>query len=125
MNDIISDYSQVALLLHSVRVVHSGPYTDALERKGIPAFCPRSRAFFEIPVIRDLVACYAVLFGWYGDQRGEIAGVVKQLGTYVDEAIIELSENCAPPHPLAEALRQWTDELAALQEGESARPASR
>lgn len=119
VNDIISDYSQVALLLHSVRVEHSGPYTDALKRKGIPAFCPRARAFFDIRVIRDLVACYAVLFGWYGDQRGEIAGIVKQLATYVDEAIIELSKNCAPPHPLSEALRQWTDELATLQEGET------
>jgi ATP-dependent DNA helicase UvrD/PcrA len=41
--DVIQDYSQVALLLHSVRLDHSGPFIDALEKKGIPAFCPRAR----------------------------------------------------------------------------------
>ena len=41
---VITDYSQVALLLHSVRLEHSGPFLDALEAKGIPAFCPRARA---------------------------------------------------------------------------------
>ncbi|MEO8682043.1 MAG: ATP-dependent helicase, partial [Vicinamibacterales bacterium] len=46
-NAIIADYSQVALLLHSVREDHSGPYIDALQARGIPAFCPRARAYFE------------------------------------------------------------------------------
>ena len=67
--DVIADYNQVALLLHSVREEHSGPYLDALKAKGIPAFCPRARGFFEIPEIRYLVACYSVLFGWHGEGR--------------------------------------------------------
>ena len=46
-NGVISDYSQVALLLHSVREDHSGRYLAALEAKGIPAFCPRARAYFD------------------------------------------------------------------------------
>ena len=91
-NEVITDYSQVALLLHSVREDHSGPYLDALKTKGIPAFCPRARVFFNIPEIRDLVACYAVLFGWYGDERGEVAGAVKKLADYVDEAIVHLGK---------------------------------
>ena len=62
-NGVIADYDQVALLLHSVREDHSGPYLAALDAKGIPAFCPRSRSFFEMTEIRYLVACYAVLFG--------------------------------------------------------------
>ena len=41
---VIADYSQVALLLHSVRLDH-GRYLAALENRGIPAFCPRVRAF--------------------------------------------------------------------------------
>ena len=61
--------------------------------------------FFEIPEIRNLVACYAVLLGWYGEQRGEIAGVVKQLAEYVDKAIVDLSEKFrALLNPLAELL---------------------
>ena len=118
-NEVITDYSQVALLLHSVREQHSGPYLEALKRRGIPAFCPRARVFFNIPEIRDLVACYAVLFGWYGDRRGELAGVVRTLAEYVDEAIIHLGKRFASPHPLAGGLQRWADEIAALREGET------
>ncbi len=118
-NEVIKDYSQVALLLHSVRLGQSGPYTQALESKGIPAFCPRARVFFDIPEIRDLVACFAVLFGWYGDRRGELAGALRNLAKYVDEAIVELSKRFASPHPLAGELQRWTDEIAALQDGET------
>lgn len=118
-NEVITDYNQVALLLHSVRENYSGPYLDALKAKGIPAFCPRARTFFNIPEIRDLVACYAVLFDWCGDARGEVAGAVETLAAYVDEAILDLGKRFGSPHPLAEALQQWTDEIAALQEGET------
>jgi len=51
-NEVIEDYGQVALLLHSVREDHSGPYLATLEARGIPAFCPRARAYFEIPEVR-------------------------------------------------------------------------
>ena len=114
---VIADYNQVALLLHSVREDHSGPYLAALDAEGIPTFCPRSRSFFEITEIRYLVACYAVLFGWHGRGRGEVGGVVAALANYVDDALIRLARNFASPHPLAGALRRWTDEIAALQEG--------
>ena len=79
-NGVIADYNQVALLLHSVREDHSGPYLAALDAKGIPAFCPRSRAFFETTEIRYLVACYAILFGWYGSGRGQLGGAVAAPG---------------------------------------------
>jgi len=46
-SEVIADYSQVALLLHSVRQEYSGPYLTALQAKGIPAFCPRARAYFD------------------------------------------------------------------------------
>ena len=73
-NGVIEDYSQVALLLHSVRIDHSGPYLDALERAGIPYFCPRARAYFENEEVRAMVACLAVILGWYGDGRGTVQG---------------------------------------------------
>ncbi|MDI7261999.1 MAG: ATP-dependent helicase, partial [Thermodesulfobacteriota bacterium] len=70
----IEDYSQVALFLHSVRMEHSGHYLQALENKGIPAFCPRARSYFDNEEIRYMVACFAVLLGYYGEQRGEVKG---------------------------------------------------
>jgi len=89
-NGVIADYSQVALLLHSVREDHSGPYLAALEAKGVPAFCPRARAYFEISEVRDFVACFAVIFGWHGEGRGQVAGAVAELAAYVDDAIVQL-----------------------------------
>ncbi len=117
-NKVIEDYGQVALLLHSVREEHSGPYLTALEAKSIPVFCPRSRAYFEISEVRDLVACFAVLFGWHGNGRGQVAGSVAELAAYVDDAIVQLGRRFGVPHPLAGALQRWTAEIAALQEGE-------
>ena len=119
----IADYSQVALLLHSVREDHSGPYLGALATKGIPAFCPRARAFFEMPEIRQLVACYAVLFGWYGNGRGETRGAVENLARYVDNALIDLGRRFGAPHPLAETqvlgyFRQNQDEMRRIVETE-------
>ena len=116
---VIADYSQVALLLHSVREEHSGSYLAALEARGIPTFCPRARAYFENDEIRLMVACFAVLFGWHGDGRGQVAGAVAELGRYVDEGIVELAKAYAAPHPLALALQAWVREIAALSERES------
>jgi DNA helicase-2/ATP-dependent DNA helicase PcrA len=119
INGVIADYSQVALLLHSVREEHSGPYLAALEAKSIPAFCPRARAYFDVPEVRDLVACFAVIFGWHGDGRGQVAGAVAELGAYVDDAIVRLGRRFGAPHPLAELLQRWTADIADLKEGEA------
>jgi DNA helicase II / ATP-dependent DNA helicase PcrA len=119
-NQVIADYSQVALLLHSVRVEHSGPYLAALEAKGIPAFCPRARSYFDNDEVRLMVACLAVIFGYYGDGRGEVHGAaVAALANYVDAAIVELGRCYSGAHPLAEALRGFVADIAAFQEGES------
>jgi DNA helicase-2/ATP-dependent DNA helicase PcrA len=108
---VIEDYSQVAILLHSVRQEHSGHYLKALEKKGIPAYCPRARAFFDNPEIRDLVACLALVFGWHGEGRGEVGGVVEKLANYVDEGIKHLAKRFGWHHLLAQTLREWRDEL--------------
>lgn len=116
---VIADYGQVALLLHSVREEHSGPYMAALNAKGIAAFCPRARAYFEILEVRDLVACFAVLFGWHGNGRGQVGGALAELATYVDDAIVQLARRFGAPNSLAESLQRWTGEIAALQDGEA------
>lgn len=118
-NAVIEDYSQVALLLHSVRKDHSGPFLEALQSRGIPGFCPRARAYFENEEIRDMVACVAVVFGWHGNGRGQVAGAIAELAAYVDQAIVELARRFSAPHPLTDALRGWTEEIAALKQGEA------
>lgn len=116
---IIEDYSQVALLLHSVREDHSGPYLAALAARGVPAFCPRARAYFENDEIRLMVACFAVVFGWHGRGRGDVAGAVAELAQFVDQGIVELGRGYSTPHPLALWLQTKVGEIAALREKES------
>ncbi|MCJ7596130.1 MAG: ATP-dependent helicase, partial [Desulfobacterales bacterium] len=105
-SSVIEDYSQVALLLHSVRMEHSGPYLEALREEGIPAFCPRARGYFDNDEVRLMVGCFAVIFGYYGEGRGEISGgPLEALAAYVDSCIVDLGRNYGSPHPLAEALK--------------------
>lgn len=118
-NDVISDYSQVALLLHSVRQEHSGPYLQALEDRGIQAFCPRARAFFDNDEVRDMVACLAIIFGWHSSGRGSVSGATASLAGYVDQAIVSLAQRSKASDPLPTALRVWTGDIAGLKEGQS------
>jgi ATP-dependent DNA helicase UvrD/PcrA len=114
-NQVIEDYSQVALLLHSVRSDHSGTYLDALDRAGIPYFCPRARAYFDNEEVGAAVACLAVILGWYGDGRGTVQGrSLNDLAQYVDAAIAAVSRRYHDPHQLAKKLQDLVAEVAAL-----------
>jgi DNA helicase-2/ATP-dependent DNA helicase PcrA len=118
--NVISDYSQVALLLHSVRSDHSGPYLDALDAKGIPAFCPRARAYFDNDEVRLMIACFAIIFGYYGEGRGTLSGpALRELAAYTDDCIVELGRNYGEPHPLAKEIQRLTKDVADLKPGES------
>ena len=116
---VVEDYSQIALLLHSVRENHSRSYLSALEARGIPVFCPRARAYFDNPEIGLMVACFALIFGWHGDGRGQLYGAAADLAHYVDRNLVELAAKFAPPHPLARQLRAWVDEIASLEPKQS------
>ncbi|MBI3798985.1 MAG: ATP-dependent helicase [Deltaproteobacteria bacterium] len=117
---VIQDYSQVALLLHSVRSEHSGPYLAALEAKGIRVFCPRARAYFDNDEVRLMVGCLAVIFGYYGEGRGAINGpALQNLARYVDGCIVELGRSYGTPHPLASVLQDFVAGIANLKKDES------
>jgi DNA helicase II / ATP-dependent DNA helicase PcrA len=66
-----------------------------------------------------MTACFALIFGWHGDGRGQLAGTAANLARYVDHNLVELAAKFAPPHPLAHQLRRWVDEIAALSYGQS------
>jgi len=102
-NDVIEDYNQVAILLRSVREKHSGPYIQAFKQQGIPVFAPRARTYFDNPEVRCMIACYAVLFGWYKENRGKLNGYgLNELASYVDDCFaILVKHGVANKHPLA------------------------
>ncbi len=117
---VIADLSQVALLLHSVRIEHSGPYLDALDRSKIPYFCPRARAYFDNDEVRSTIACLAVILGWHGDGRGTIQGRgLTELARYVDNALADVGRRYGDPHPLAKRLQELVAEVDALDEADS------
>jgi DNA helicase-2/ATP-dependent DNA helicase PcrA len=117
---VIKDCSQIALLLHSVRLDHSGHYLAALEARSIPAFCPRARAYFDNEEIQMMVGCLALIFGYYGDGRGNISGpALQNLAGYVDECLVALARRFGSPHLLALALQGYAREISGLKEGGS------
>ena len=117
--NVIQDYSQVALLLHSVRLDHSGPFIDALDKKGIPAFCPRARAYFENEEVRLMVACLALIFGYHGNGRGQVSGSLAELAQYIDEGILDLGRRFGGKQPLAKLLQQFVRQIQKLRQGEA------
>ena len=61
----IKDYSQVALLLYSVRSTYSGPYIAALSKQNIAAYCPRAREYFQQPEIQLLIGCFTQILHFH------------------------------------------------------------
>lgn len=118
-SEVIEDYSQVALLLHSVRKEHSSRYIDALQARGIPAFCPRARGYFESEEVQLMVGCFAAILGWHGDGRGTVTGTVAGLCRYVDACLIRLASRFGHPHKLALQLQAYVAEIDALKPGKS------
>jgi DNA helicase-2/ATP-dependent DNA helicase PcrA len=55
----IQDYSQVALLLYSVKPAYSALFMQALEKKNILSFCPRALSYFNHEEVCLLLGCFA------------------------------------------------------------------
>ena len=120
-SEVIEDYNQVALLLHSVRAVHSGAYMEALEQQGVKVFAPRARTYFDNEEVRLMVGGFAVLLGWYGDNRGNLSGyALRDLADYVDACLTDVARaGVVADHPLARMLQRRVAEIESLGEGEA------
>ncbi|MCK8825794.1 ATP-dependent DNA helicase [Fuchsiella alkaliacetigena] len=53
--EIINDYSEVAILLDSVKEKYSKPFMDALAKRDIASYCPRAKMFFKYDEIRYFI----------------------------------------------------------------------
>lgn len=118
-NDVIQDYSQVALLLYSVKEQNSLPFMEALETRGIKSFCPRARAFFSNEEIKLLVGALAAILDWNGENRGDnLRGALLNLSNYVDECYAALASYPAH-HPLFAKIQELRAELEKLKPGKT------
>jgi DNA helicase-2/ATP-dependent DNA helicase PcrA len=72
----ITDYNQVALLMASVNISKSNAqmYIDALQKKSIPVFCPRSGTYFYQNEVRLMVGCLARIFNYEGGLLSDAVG---------------------------------------------------
>lgn len=92
---VITDYNQVAVLLHSVRDKHSGPYIRAIQRaqargEDIDFYAPRARTYFNRPEIMSVLVGMWVLLqsptlndevgGYPGDSTPSIKDYIKHCG---------------------------------------------
>lgn len=119
-NNIISDYNQVALLLSSVRLEHSGHYIAALENHGIPYFAPRAKAFFENEEVQLMVGCYALLFGFHTDAISSLdSDSFAQLIEYTNSSITAIGPFTQTNPKLLRYLRERIHEIQQLKTGES------
>jgi DNA helicase-2/ATP-dependent DNA helicase PcrA len=116
---IIQDYSQVALLLHSVRLEHSGHYLDALEEVGIPYFAPRARAYFENEEVREMIGCYAVMFGFYEETKELTAYSFQNMVNYVNDGISRLGPYSQTSPLLTKYIQDRFKDIQSLKSGES------
>ena len=118
-NSIIEDYSQVALLLHSVRLEHSGHYLDQLEKFGIRYFCPRARAYFENDEVQLIIACYAVIFGFHNEIPELIGTNFDALAQFSNRCISSLGPYIDTNPKLARYIRERVADITNLQKGET------
>ena len=106
----IHDYNEVALLLHSVRTDISKSYIEALARRGIAAFCPRARAYFDQEEVRLIVACFAQIVG-YQDVRYDDIVERDALPDYLRDCAKQLMQQRRLYPVLEKALRAIEDEI--------------
>jgi len=110
-NGIVSDYSQIALLMYSVQQTHSGEYIKALIKRNIPFFCPRARAYFYQEEICLLLACFALLFNYRGEKQGDLLHH-ENFAEYIQkQCLARLNEMCNSAHPLKNLLHQFKTDL--------------
>jgi superfamily I DNA/RNA helicase len=88
---VIADYSQCALLLHSVRDNrnNAAPFMQALRKHGIPYYNPRSRSLLEEPVIKTVLG--ALLSTIDPDKDAQNALVLQTIKDQADDWGVEFT----------------------------------
>jgi len=109
-NKIIQDWSDVALLLRSVRPEHSGHYIQALKDNHIPYFAPRAKMFFENEEVKFLIACYALIFGFHSNELADYPH-----RQYVEESISLLGRDGL--EDLKDYIRRKVKQIEELETG--------
>ncbi len=104
----ITDYSDVALLLNSVRY-NGDEYLQALKRRNIPFDCPRSRRFFQQDEIMLIIGGLARILGYTLGE--EAPGRSEDFTRVLDDCLMNVGEACARFPELEAEFQQIADEI--------------
>lgn len=104
----IADYSEVALLLHSVRY-DGDVYRQALERRNIPVFCPRGRRFFQQAEILLIIGALAHILGYHPGE--DTPGREEQFARTLDLCLQMVWEQCSLHRALEEEFQLIDEQL--------------
>ncbi len=110
-NKVIVDWSDVALILKSVRPEFTKHYIEELKSQNIPYFCPRAKLYFENEEIKLFIACYAIIFGFY--KKGDFKNYSHK--EYIEDSIRLLYEKINPA--LQDYLQRKVTQIQNLKEG--------
>ncbi len=106
----IDDYTEVALLLHSVKPWMSKPYIDALKENEIPTYCPGAAArSLTIWRFRLLVGCLARILGYKPGVSDAISDENDYL-SYISDCRKQLANHCQKFSVLEQQLHVMEEE---------------
>ncbi|MCC3145800.1 ATP-dependent helicase [Halanaerobium sp. Z-7514] len=86
--EVINDYSEVAILIDSVKGKYSDSFINALGNKGIRSNCPRAKNYFNYEEIRYILASFIYIFKF----DKETVSYANDWRLYLEEIKAELTE---------------------------------
>lgn len=111
----IEDYSDVALLLHSVRFGTSDLYIQELNARNIPVYCPRAGTFFAQSEIQVLFGCFAYILDYTEETYRPLLENDSFAGYLTDcQRDLAALRQRAPLHPLVLELQKIMKEIRGL-----------
>ncbi len=110
---VISDYSEIALLLHSAKLKTSKAFIDALDEKGIPYYCPRARTFFRTQEISLMVGCFARILRYEEEDQAALFDEASY-PAYIADCEKQLAVHCRKFSALEQCLLAMEQEIEAL-----------
>ena len=110
-DEVVADYNQIALLLHSVRDDVIRPYMEALQAHGIPHMVRRQERFFDRPEVRHMVGCLAVIFDGLTESGDASYPVANPFHRYLRAAAKSVWAGTPSDSALYRALIRWPDQI--------------
>ncbi len=110
-DEVVADYDQIALLLHSVRDDVTKPYTDAFKAHGIPYSVRKSERLFDRPEVKGMVGALAIVFDALSQNRDGGHPAATPFQRYLVAAAKSVWKHTPKDSVLHRALVRWPAQI--------------